>query len=86
MSKPGSPHEKSVKQHAYESLRIIIRLQMLGKRFLSSHMMKHSFHIGTLPRNDVRRTSMQRYDAILTSVKVCSHECFTKGQNKRMSS
>ena len=48
---------------------------MPGKRFLSSHMMKHSFHIGTLPRNNVRRMLIQHYDIILTSVKVCSHEC-----------
>ena len=57
---------------------------MPGKRFLSSHMIEHSFHIGTVPRNDVG-TSIQRYDAIMTSVKVCSHECLNEGQNKRMS-
>ena len=54
---------------------------MLGERFLSSHILKHSFHIGTLSRNDVKRTSMQRYDAILTSVKVCFHECLNEGPN-----
>ena len=54
MSKPSSPHENLEKYHAYELLCIIITLQMPGKNFLSSHMMKHSFHIGTLPQNDIR--------------------------------
>ena len=58
---------------------------MSGKRCLLSHMMKHNFHIGTLPQNDVRRTSMQRYDAILKSVKVCYKNALMKGQNYRIS-
>ena len=69
----------------YELLRIIIRLQMPGKRFLSSHMMIHSFHADTLLRNDVIGTLMQRFDAILTFVKFLPMNALTKGQNKRMS-
>ena len=79
MSKLSSPLENFVKRHAFELLHIIIRLRMPGKRFLSSHMMKHCFYMDTLPQNDVRRTLMQRFDAILVSVKVCSYECLNKG-------
>ena len=32
--------------------RIIMRLQMRRKRYQSLNMMKHSFHPGTLHRND----------------------------------
>ena len=63
---------------SYELLGIIIRLQMPFKRFLSSHIKKYSFHVGTLPLNDVRRMLMQLYDALLTYVKGCFHECFNE--------